>query len=144
MKCTFFGHRNIPDDMLPMLRLVIQTLIEERDITEFYIGNHGRYDRAVYTILKELKKTHPYIKYYVVYAYPPSKDQEDFEHSIYPEEVADGLAHYAIDRRNKWMVTHSDMAVVYVTHGWGGAAKYAKMAERKGLKVIRIDDIVVV
>ena len=56
-----------------------------------------------------------------------------------PEEVAVVPPRYAIDRRNKWMLKQADFVVTYITHDWGGAAKFAKMAEKQGKKVINLD-----
>lgn len=45
---------------------------------------------------------------------------------------------YAIDFRNRWMLDKADTVVAYVTHGWGGAAKFVQLAERKKKTVINL------
>ena len=41
MTCTFFGHRDFPREMMPNLRAQIVHLIENRGVTQFYVGNQG-------------------------------------------------------------------------------------------------------
>ena len=36
------------------------------------------------------------------------------------------------------MLREADYVVTYITHGWGGAAQYAKMAQRQGKTIIRL------
>ena len=55
MTCTFFGHRDTENEIEPILRKVIIDLIENKNICNFYVGNHGRYDSMVRKLLIELK-----------------------------------------------------------------------------------------
>ena len=55
-----------------------------------------------------------------------------------PEGIEGVHPRYAISWRNKWMVTESDFVIAYITHSWGGAAKYYEMAVKKGRHVINI------
>ena len=45
---------------------------------------------------------------------------------------------FAIDWRNRWMLKQADYVVTYITHSWGGAAKFAEMAERSGKQIVNI------
>lgn len=38
------------------------------------------------------------------------------------------------------MLEHSDYVVAYVTHTWGGAAKFVEKAKKKGKLVINLSD----
>ena len=49
------------------------------------MGNNGEFDRTVRRVLRDLKEHYPYMKYYVVLAYMPRNDDEDYSDSIYPE-----------------------------------------------------------
>ena len=69
---TFFGHRDTPKETEPALRLTLIDLIENKNATVFYVGNHGNFDAMVRRQLEDLSKTYP-IKYYVVLAYMPVK-----------------------------------------------------------------------
>lgn len=61
------------------------------------------------------------------------------EETLLPDGIEVGPARFAIDRRNKWMVEQADYAITYVTHSWGGAAKFKELAEKKGKTVINIE-----
>lgn len=136
MVCAFFGHRDAPIEIRDKLKKTIISLIEERDVTEFYVGNNGNFDRMALSVLKELSEMYPQIDYYVVYAYLPEKGGEDFERTIYPEGIETVPKRFAIDYRNRWIVGRADIVVAYVRRSFGGAAKFVDMAKRKGLDII--------
>lgn len=138
MKCAFFGHRDAPSELRGTLRETVVKLIEERDVTEFYMGNNGNFDRMALFVLKELSEMHPQIDYYVVYAYLPQKDGEDFTHTLYPEGIEAVPRRFAIDHRNRWMVGQANIVVAYVKRSFGGAVKFVDMAERRGREVINL------
>lgn len=71
MTCTFFGHRDFPREMMPNLRAQIVHLIENRGVTQFYVGNQGYFDYAVLQILRSCRQIYPQISYSVVLAYMP-------------------------------------------------------------------------
>lgn len=138
MRCAFFGHRDAPLEIREKLKKTIISLIEERDVTEFYMGNNGNFDRMALSVLKELSGMYPQINYYVVYAYLPEKGGEDFEHTIYPEGIETVPKRFAIDYRNRWIVGQVDIVVAYVGRSFGGAAKFVDMAERQRKDVINL------
>lgn len=45
---------------------------------------------------------------------------------------------FAIDKRNRWMIDHSDFVITYVSRSFGGAAKFKEIAEKKNRVVINI------
>ena len=47
---------------------------------------------------------------------------------------------FSIAPGNNWMLQQADFVVVYVTHTWGGAAKFAGKAEKQGKIVINLAD----
>ena len=130
MTCTFFGHRDTPKETEPALRLTLIDLIENKNATLFYVGNHGNFDAMVRRQLEDLSKTYP-IKYYVVLAYMPGKNAEPDEHSILPEGIETVPRRFAINYRNKWMLTKSDIVVTYFTRNFGGAWEFKQLAESK-------------
>ena len=134
---TFFGHRDTPKEIEPALRLTLIDLIENKNATVFYVGNHGKFDAMVRRQLEDLSKIYP-IKYYVVLAYMPSKNDNPDEHSILPEGIESVPRRFAINYRNKWMLTKSDIVVTYVTRNFGGAAKFNKLAEKKKKTTINL------
>ena len=82
MICTFFGHRNAPEQIKPKLKSLLIDSIENQNVNMFYVGNHGAFDRMAREILKDLKEKYD-IKYYVVLAYIPKKDEyRDYSDTI--------------------------------------------------------------
>ena len=137
MTCTFFGHRDTPKETEPALRLTLIDLIENKNATVFYVGNHGNFDAMVRRQLEDLSKTYP-IKYYVVLSYMPSKNNETDEHTILPEGIETVPRRFAINYRNKWMLNKSDIVVTYVTRSFGGAWEFEHMAEKINKIVIKL------
>lgn len=142
--CVFFGHKDADSSISPRLREAIIKLILEQGITNFLVGNNGKFDYIVYKALKDIKQEYPYITYSVVLAYLPGEktEYENYyaeEETLLPDGIEVGPARFAIDRRNKWMIEQADYVITYVTHSWGGAAKFKELAEKKGKTVIKIE-----
>ena len=140
--CTFFGHSYCPEAIKPRLRETLVNLIETQGVDVFYVGNHGDFDRMTRSLLRELSAQYPHIRYAVVLAYVPQKrdefDQRDWSDTMLPEGIERVPPRFAISWRNRWMLDRADIVVTYITHGWGGAAQYAEMAERQGKTIIRL------
>lgn len=142
--CVFFGHKDADSSISPRLREAIIKFILEQGITNFLVGNNGKFDYIVYKALKDIKQEYPYITYSVVLAYLPGEktEYENYyaeEETLLPDGIEVGPARFAIDRRNKWMIEQADYVITYVTHSWGGAAKFKELAEKKGKTVINIE-----
>ena len=138
--CTFFGHKDCPQTIQPKLSEVLIDLITNHDVDTFYVGNHGQFDALVRRSLKELKKEYPKITYAVVLAYMPGKpsEYEDYSDTMLPEGIETVHPRYAISWRNNWMLKQSDYVVTYITHSWGGAAKFAKKADTLKKSIISL------
>ena len=142
MICTFFGHRDASDTVRPLLREVLTDLIERQHVTSFYVGNQGRFDAMVRSLLASIAQTHQ-IEFDVVLAYYPNKPDPLFEafDTLLPEGIETVPRRFAIDYRNKWMLEQSDFVVTYVTHSFGGAAKFKELAEKKNKVVIELSGL---
>ena len=57
--CTFFGHRECPDSIKAQLRAELIDLVINHDVDMFYVGNQGRFDAIVRSVLREMKKDIP-------------------------------------------------------------------------------------
>ena len=136
--CTFFGHRDCPSDIRPKLRELLIDLIENRSVTMFYVGRNGAFDRLVRSVLRELSEDYPHIRYAVVLERFPDRRDGDDSDTILPEGIEEAPRRFAVDRRNQWMLRQSDVVVCYVTHSWGGAAKYAETAKRQKKSVFNL------
>ena len=135
---TFFGHRDAPKEIEPTLKSALVDLIENKNATIFYVGNHGNFDAMVRRHLEDLSKNYP-IKYYVVLAYMPSKSDIADDHTILPEGIETVPKRFAISYRNKWMLGKSDIAVTYVIRNFGGAWEFKQMAEKTNKIIVPIN-----
>jgi len=61
MKCTFFGHRDAPGEIRDKIKEAVINLIEQENVTEFYVGDKGSFDRMSLSVLKELAAAYPQI-----------------------------------------------------------------------------------
>lgn len=144
--CTFFGHRDCPDEIKPKLREVLIDLIENEGVEMFYVGRQGQFDAIVRSTLRQLTEAYPQIRYAVVLERVPGKQEgADYSDTMLPEGVEKVHPHYAISWRNKWMIDHADYAVTYIIRSWGGAVqslKRAKARERRGeMTIINLGDV---
>jgi len=137
--CTFFGHRDCPADIKPKLWAVLQDLVENHGVDQFYVGNHGEFDRMVRTALRELAQQYSHIDYAVVLAYlPQPNEDDDYSDTVFPEGIEMAPKRFAISWRNRWMLQRADIVVSYVTHDWGGAAQLVQQARRKEKHIISL------
>ena len=142
MTVTFFGHRDTPVGVKPLLKEVLTELIENEGACIFYIGNEGNFDWIVHDTLKELKSEYPFIEYKVVLAYLTKRksDIKKFSPSetVYPEKLTKTPLRFAIAKRNRIMLNLADTVVTYVRGPGGGAADFKRFAEDKGKRVINL------
>lgn len=142
--CTFFGHRDCPELVRPLIREEIKNLIEKKNVDTFYVGNQGRFDALVRSVLREMKCDQPGIKYAVVLAYYPATHfdneytKEYQAETLFPEGIENVPKRFAIPWRNRWMISQSEYVIAYVTRSWGGAAAFTRAAKQKGCTVISL------
>ena len=129
--CTFFGHSQCPD-LRSELRDAVMRLADD-GVDMFYVGDNGRFDAQVRSVLSELG-----LRYGVVLAYLPKGAGAGCDDTMFPEGLELVHPRYAIERRNRWMLERSEYVVTYVHHSWGGAAKFAALAEKQGKRMIRL------
>ncbi len=144
--CTFFGHRDAPTNYTYELKNILIDLVENERVDMFLVGNNGKFDSMVLSVLKEFSAVYKHIAYSVVLSEMPgakvSDEYTDYdcEHTMYPFILETTPPRFAIDARNKWMVQQADYVVTYVVKSYGGAAKFKEYAEKKGKKVINLAD----
>ena len=139
--CTFCGHSDAGEEILPVLKDAISGMITG-GVDCFYVGRNGNFDRMALLLLREFKGQYPNISYYVVLSYMPGKKEayifyEDTE-TLYPDDLEGVPLRYGIAHRNRWMVEHSQHIIAYVTHGWGGTAATLKAAQNRKLQIKQI------
>ncbi|MBQ2774639.1 MAG: hypothetical protein IJF40_01955 [Clostridia bacterium] len=120
-------------------------LIENKEVDLFYVGNNGNFDHMVIRMLKLLKLKYPHIRFLIVLAYMPGKNNYlNYEYNldtIYPDVLENTPPKYAIVKRNRWMIDKSDYVVTYVKCAIGGAARFKEFSEKKGKIVFNIADL---
>lgn len=141
--CTFFGHRDCPENIEPILTKVMIELITVKGVTMFYVGNQGRFDQIALKVLRILKDIDSVnMDYAVVLAYVPSVPERFVRYTegetMLPEGIEQVHPKFAISWRNDWMLRNSDYVVTYTTHSWGGAARYAAKARKMRKNIINI------
>ncbi len=136
MTCTFFGNRDVTAEIYePLQRSIIQ-LIEKEAVVEFYVGNHGKFDKMVYEILRELQPVY-HFKFSVVLAY---LNQNEYPpcHTLYPEGIEKVPPRLAIVWRNEWMIERADYVVTYTKDTTGGAGMMKELARKKKKRIIEL------
>ena len=138
--CCFFGHREVTHNIREKLTAIIERLITEEGVTEFYVGNQGQFDSTVYSVLKELKGKYPHIRYTVILAYMPDEHIKEVygEDTLFPDGMESVPKKFAISKRNDWMIQQSGFVVCYVYKITSGAAKFREKAAKKGLRIIDV------
>lgn len=136
--CTFFGHRyaSLSKEQEEKLKQIIVDLIQNHDVSRFWVGGKGYFDSLAHTMVKNLKKDFPHIKLELALAYiPTNKEYYEYLEQCYdsvfcPEGIELGPPRFAICRRNKTMVLQADYLIFYVHSNDGGAYQALKIAKR--------------
>lgn len=136
--CCFFGHRNVPDSIKPLLEKEIENLIINGIADSFYVGNQGNFDILVYNCLKTLSKKYSNIRFKVLLAYPNYSNIYETSDTYYPKRLKNVSDKSAIPIRNNIMIEKSDTVICFVERNTGGAARYVRAAEIRGLKIINL------
>ena len=136
MICTFFGHRNTPNEIKAKLKETLIYLIEKKNVDLFYVGNNGNFDNLVLQTLNLLKHIYPHIQINIVLSYYPNKKVQFYNNTIYPEGLELSPPKFAISKRNHWMLDKADYVVTYVRTTFGGAYKFKELAVKKGKFII--------
>lgn len=135
--CTFFGHRDTTKEIEPIIKSTLIELIENNNVSTFYVGNNGNFDIIVKKLLDELKTIYPQINYFVVHSYLKIIKKEDLTNAIYPLFLK-SLTLSQIPKRNEWMINRSDYVVTYVTKKHGGAARFKRYSQINGKYIIEL------
>ena len=141
MVVTFFGHKDTPDKVKPLIEQTVERLIEENENITFLVGTHGKFDRMAQNVLVQAKKRYPNIDCQIVLAYIKTKADEYSQYdlpTVVPEDIEFTPKRFAISFRNKYMVEQCDTVVCYITHDWGGAYTFTEKARRKGKRIINL------
>ena len=143
--CFFIGHREADERLLPMLTAAIERLITEEQVSFFYVGGYGGFDRIAATAVKRMKLQHPEIILMLVLPYHPGESPIEtphgFDGTYYPEGLEKVPRRYAIVRANEIMVKQSDWLISYVRHGASNSSRILEYARKQGTACININDL---
>ena len=139
MRCVFLGHRDCPDSIKAKLRENIINLISEKRASEFYVGNNGRFDFIVQTVLYELAQEGFCVPYRIIL----SKIDEvaivgHQDATLFPEELALGVPKFAIYKRNEWLLSHADILISYVVYEASNSGRWLNKARKRGINIINL------
>jgi len=126
------------------LSAAIEQQIEHNSVTEFYVGNHGRFDALACHVLREAKQKYPDIRCYLVLAYHPGAAKtelpESFDGCFYPLEKS-VPPRYALPRANRAMIKQCDVliAAVYRPGRSREVLQHARrIAEKERIQIINL------
>lgn len=143
--CFFIGHREADERLLPKLTAAIERLITEEQVSFFYVGGYGGFDRIAATAVKRIKLHHPEITLMLVLPYHPGERPIEtlngFDGTYYPEGLEKVPRRYAIVRANEIMAKQSDWLISYVRHGAGNSRRILEYAQKQGTACININDL---
>lgn len=140
--CTFFGHRDCTEAIQPALQDAIHHMISHQGVNHFYVGHQGKFDQMAFSALQALEHSFPWIRYEIVLAYLPQKENWREEswlaHTMLPDGIEQVPKRFAIVYRNNWLLEHADHIIAAIDHPWGGAAQFVRKAERMGKQVLHL------
>ena len=143
--CFFIGHREADERLLPKLTAAIERLITEEQVSFFYVGGYGGFDRIAATAVKRMKLHHPEITLMLVLPYHPGErpieTPNGFDGTYYPEGLEKVPRRYAIVRANEIMAKQSDWLISYVRHGASNSRRILEYAQKQGTACININDL---
>ena len=130
--CFFIGHREADERILPVLRETILRLITEENVTEFFVGGYGGFDRLAGFAVKQIKEQNPQVSLRLLLPYHPAdrpvETPDGYDGTYYPEGLEKVPKRYAIVKANKLMIDSSDWLVAYVSHGASNSGKLLEYA----------------
>ena len=142
--CCGFGHR----DVLEKIDDAVYTAVlkaAEQGCDIFYTGAMGEFDSLFSSAVRKVKKTYPKIKLICVKSYFTNDLNTNGEYyaALYddifiPDELAEIHPKAAIKYRNRWMIDHSDIVLIYTKRSYGGAYEARRYAERIGKEMVYI------
>lgn len=138
--CCFAGHSQIygENDLHDKLLTKIEELITKENVTEFWVGDYGAFDRAAAKAVRICKKTYPHIQLHLIIPYPTQKlnlfkeqYQKEYDSIIQADMPENTPTKFRISQCNRYMVKNAQYLICYIQHGWGGAAQTLAYAQNQ-------------
>ena len=103
----------------------------------------GEFDSLFFSAVRKVKKSFPNVKLICVKPYFTNDLNTNGEYYtdlyddvIIPDELADIHPKAAIKYRNRWMIDHSNIILIFTKRSYGGAYEARRYAERIGKKIV--------
>ena len=146
--CFFIGHRETDPALLPGITAAAESLIRQQQVSDFYVGMYGNFDRLAGEAVLQLKREYPDVCLFLVLPYHPAerpiKAPPGYDGTFFPDGMETVSRKYAIAKANRKMIDVSDFLIAYVTHTVSNAydmMEYAMRRQRKGLiRVINLGE----
>ena len=110
--CFFIGHREAEDWILPRITETAERLIQQEQVTVFYVGKYGRFDILAGKAILFLKKKYPCLRLYLVIPYHPAnkpvETPKGYDGTFYPDGMEAVPQRFAIYRANQKMIDSCD------------------------------------
>ena len=133
--CFFIGHREAPDELLPILEEVVEHHISVYGVREFIVGHYGNFDKLAAKAAISVKKKHPDVVITLLLPYHPAARPlvlpPGFDSSFYPPDMEHVPRKLAIVRANHYMINHVDYLISYVWHPASNARNLFEYAEKR-------------
>lgn len=145
--CTFAGHSTAPDCIKEELIDCIEDLVKNKNVTTFFVGNHGNFDAISASAVRTVKRKFQNISIKLVLVIPKMNttitNQKEYFENMYDEiliPAESDSAHYKamITIRNRWMVEHSEYIITYIRREHGGAYTTYKYAKKQNIHIIEL------
>ena len=146
--CVFAGHRKIYEPNIgEKVKKALEKLMETESRIVFLNGGMGRFDEVCAEVVRKLKEQYPEKDIHLCLVSAHFSNRFNTEKSYYqtfydeilvPKEVEYTYYKAAITKRNRWMVDHADLMLVYIDHDYGGAYQTYQYAQKKSVPIINI------
>ena len=135
--CFFIGHRDTPEDVLPILIDTVEQHISQHGVCSFIVGHYGNFDRLAAKAVIAAKKSHPQITLSLLLPYHPAErpiaTPAGFDDTYYPAAMENVPRQLAIVHANRYVAQRADYLIAYVRHAPGNAHALLAYAQRKGV-----------
>ncbi len=136
--CTFIGHSDCDGNIKENLCIAIEKLINEYNVTLFYVGTHGKFDYYAYAVLKELEKIYKIEIFVVLSNLTHVPEYIKGAKTVFPDIVAKSPYKYAIIKRNRYMIEKSEFLICYINHTFSNTYNFVKFATGKNKHIINL------
>lgn len=144
--CCGFGHRQVFENLSEQLYETVYSLAEQ-GCEIFYTGAMGDFDNMFSSSVRRIKRVFPNVKLICVKPYMTKEINEygDYLYTLYddiliPTELVGVHYKSAITKRNHWIISQSDLVIVYITRNYGGAYNALKFARSENKYIILLND----